>query len=626
MQRPFGVRQFRSGRLALTLQAGEVGACFRHLFRGLLPDGLQRGLGLRHRSCRGVGAPFGFVALQRPVGGIGTLSDSNPERLELGVRHGDLAFVPGRLVAPLVALFCPLPDLLVDLPHTRLNGRLGRRFGIGLPIVDALVEGLAVPERRPDGGRPFLGLGVGLDELPLQRIHALRANPRFTGVGLQRDGVGEQVVDALPELRQFLDRLAAGTGERAFGGLRPTRFGIFGLAKKCPPAAPDMDAADVGDGETQFALGFELGGLPRAERSTVRFAVGLDICGAGFGEGDLHDDADREFLPGDPEVGFQRSQAFDLRIVRRIEPRCLGAHFPGAPIELLDLGDVLPRFVESRSSSAGFGSGGQIADYATPEVEIAQFVALPRDGGVRLAEPLAFAREFVLERGDLSVQRDGARERVDEAAAAVLVCGQFRPLGFEFLLSQAPPLFGAAAFEFPHARLGFFTPHIEVVEKRVALFAFPFEVFHLPGRLRDGGSVVAYTPEYRRHPRPFILGFAKRFDGSFVVATQSEKLARPLCFVASIRQFLVKARDLLLRRTAFVQLLVHQPLPPRGVFAVLPQLGPWRGTTGFPSAGGGERFVHLVLHGVQHALESRVFGQGLQRLGQALLPGFVGVV
>jgi len=45
----------------------------------------------------------------------------------------------------------------------------------------------------------------------------------------------------------------------------------------------------------------------------VRFAVGLDIRGVGLGEGDLHDDADREFLPGDPEVGFQRSQALDLR-------------------------------------------------------------------------------------------------------------------------------------------------------------------------------------------------------------------------------------------------------------------------------------------------------------------------
>ncbi len=95
------------------------------------------------------------------------------------------------------------------------------------------------------------------------------------------------------------------------------------------------------------------------------FAIDLDIRTVGLGEGDLHDDADREFFLGDPEVRLPRSQAFDLRLVRRIEPRRLGAELLGALVELLGFGDVSPRLVERRSLPVGFGLGSQIADHAT---------------------------------------------------------------------------------------------------------------------------------------------------------------------------------------------------------------------------------------------------------------------
>ncbi|MCE2426385.1 MAG: hypothetical protein J4F45_15055 [Pseudomonadales bacterium] len=124
------------------------------------------------------------------------------------------------------------------------------------------------------------------------------------------------------------------------------RFGTLGLANQRPSPAANVDAADLGDGEAQFAFGFELGGFACADCPSARLAVGLDVRVLGLGQGDLHDDADREFLLGDSKVGLQRSQAFDLRVIRRIEPRSLGAALLGALLELLRLGDMLPRFVE----------------------------------------------------------------------------------------------------------------------------------------------------------------------------------------------------------------------------------------------------------------------------------------
>ncbi|MCE2426384.1 MAG: hypothetical protein J4F45_15050, partial [Pseudomonadales bacterium] len=91
------------------------------------------------------------------------------------------------------------------------------------------------------------------------------------------------------------------------------------------------------------------------------------------------------------------------------------------------------------------------------------------------------------------VQRDGAGECIDEVAVAVLVRGQFHPPGFEFLLAQAPALFGAAALELAHPRLGFLTSDIEVVPYRIVLVAFLFEAAHFLGRRGDGGLVVAYA-------------------------------------------------------------------------------------------------------------------------------------
>ncbi len=85
--------------------------------------------------------------------------------------------------------------------------------------------------------------------MPFERVEPLGADPRLTGLRIQPVGFGEQVVDALPEFHQVLDRLAAGAGEDPLGGLRPPCFGILGFAKERPPAAANVDAADVGDGE-----------------------------------------------------------------------------------------------------------------------------------------------------------------------------------------------------------------------------------------------------------------------------------------------------------------------------------------------------------------------------------------
>ncbi len=194
---------------------------------------------------------------------------------------------------------------------------------------------------------------------------------------------------------------------------------------------------------------------------------------------------------------------------------------------------------------------------------------MPSGGGVRLVECLAFAREFCLQGGHLIVELDGARERLDEVAAAILLRLELRLPVFKFLLAQAPTLFGAAALEFAHARLGFFTLDVPFVEEREALFAFPFELFHFRGRRRHGGSVVTYAVEYNRHPFPFGLGFAEDPVGVLMFSTQCEKDVRRLGFVTSIGKRRFDARDLLLRRTALVQLLVHRPLPLSGVVAVL---------------------------------------------------------
>ena len=77
---------------------------------------------------------------------------------------------------------------------------------------------------------------------------------------------------------------------------------------------------------------------------------------------------------------------------------------------------------------------------------------------------------------------------------------------------------------------------------------------------------------------------------------------------------------------ALVDLLADIAFADRGVFALFAEVRPRRAASAAFPPGRRERFVHLLLHGVDHLLETRILGQRLQSVRESVAAGRARVV
>ena len=215
---------------------------------------------------------------------------------------------------------------------------------------------------------------------------------------------------------------------------------------------------------------------------------------------------------------------------------------------------------------------------------------------------------------------------------SLLAALQFQAPVLRLLLAQPPLLLAGAGLETAHLFSRGPDSEFHALGRSLGFSARLLQLGDPLAGGGDGGDVPVATVEQPLNAAALGLGCSEgglgrvarlaSVESSFKLC---ENAVRALPSRLRREQLLVQPLRAQAGALALLQLLAHATLVGLGRDTLPADQGPRRGLACPLPPARRERFVHLLLHGRQDALEAGVLGQGLQRLAEAFAAGNVAV-
>ena len=206
-------------------------------------------------------------------------------------------------------------------------------------------------------------------------------------------GLLKHALGALPKRRQFLKRRAAGASENGSRGGLPAFFGRLCFRQQVASATANTDRGQIGDGNLEFLIRFQLDRLARYQAQRLCLAVDLGGRVRGRRQGELGDEADRPFGLGQAPVRLGCPQPLVFHVVWRIQR--LDLVTKGRHLAFEFVGPCRHPTGRIALGLDGFDSylGGQVACYGAFELKLFKLVLVLLSGFPSLLEKLLFLGE-----------------------------------------------------------------------------------------------------------------------------------------------------------------------------------------------------------------------------------------